>query len=168
MKGMDCFMCYMRSRFLLLVMNVQVELKTETRCEKYKCCSFCNCIAASCNIQLSYNCFLLHVSFPFLYFQPVGIIEGEVCLLSTAYGWVFKISSANLSWLIHSHLILIQLHLCLPFKFLFSVYLLFFVPLYLVFSRECSGNPLQYSFLENPMDGGAWQAAVHGVAKSRT
>ena len=30
------------------------------------------------------------------------------------------------------------------------------------------GNPLQYSCLENPMDGGAWQAAVHGVAKSRT
>ena len=28
--------------------------------------------------------------------------------------------------------------------------------------------PLQYSCLENPMDGGAWQAAVHGVAKSRT
>ena len=27
------------------------------------------------------------------------------------------------------------------------------------------GNPLQYSFLENPMDGGAWGAAVHGVAK---
>ena len=29
-------------------------------------------------------------------------------------------------------------------------------------------SPLQYSCLENPMDGGAWQAAVHGVAKSRT
>ena len=29
-------------------------------------------------------------------------------------------------------------------------------------------NPLQYSCLENPMDGGAWWAAVHGVAKSRT
>ena len=28
-------------------------------------------------------------------------------------------------------------------------------------------NPLQYSCLENPMDGGAWQAAVRGVAKSR-
>ena len=29
-------------------------------------------------------------------------------------------------------------------------------------------TPLQYSCLENPMDGGAWWAAVHGVAKSRT
>ena len=31
-----------------------------------------------------------------------------------------------------------------------------------------NGTPLQYSCLENPMDGGAWWAAVHGVAKSRT
>ena len=30
------------------------------------------------------------------------------------------------------------------------------------------GNPLQYSCLENPMDRGAWWAAVHGVPKSRT
>ena len=30
------------------------------------------------------------------------------------------------------------------------------------------GNPLQYSCLENPMDRGAWQATVHGVAKSQT
>jgi len=29
------------------------------------------------------------------------------------------------------------------------------------------GNPLQYSCLENPMDRGAWQATVHGVAKSQ-
>ena len=29
-------------------------------------------------------------------------------------------------------------------------------------------TPLQYSCLENPMDGGAWQAAVHGVAESWT
>ena len=34
--------------------------------------------------------------------------------------------------------------------------------------REGNGTPLQYSCLENPMDGGAWKAAVHGVAKSRT
>ena len=33
---------------------------------------------------------------------------------------------------------------------------------------EGNGNPLQYSCLENPMDGGAWWATVHGVAKSRT
>ena len=33
---------------------------------------------------------------------------------------------------------------------------------------EGNGNPLQDSCLENPMDGGAWWAAVHGVAKSRT
>ena len=31
---------------------------------------------------------------------------------------------------------------------------------------EGNGNPLQYSCLENPMDRGAWWAAVHGVAKS--
>ena len=30
------------------------------------------------------------------------------------------------------------------------------------------GNPLQYSCLENPTDRGAWQATVHGVAKSRS
>ena len=33
---------------------------------------------------------------------------------------------------------------------------------------EGNGNPLQYSCLENPMDGGAWWAAVLGVAKSQT
>ena len=32
---------------------------------------------------------------------------------------------------------------------------------------EGNGNPLQYSCLENPMDRGAWQATVHGVAKSQ-
>ena len=33
---------------------------------------------------------------------------------------------------------------------------------------EDNGTPLQYSCLANPMDGGAWEAAVHGVARSRT
>ena len=33
---------------------------------------------------------------------------------------------------------------------------------------EGNGTPLQYSCVENPMDGGAWWAAVHGVAKSQT
>ena len=40
------------------------------------------------------------------------------------------------------------------------------------FSLSCigegNGNPLQCSCLENPRDGGAWWAAVHGVAQSRT
>ena len=44
---------------------------------------------------------------------------------------------------------------------------------YIIHTYECdigegNGTPLQYSCLENHMDGGAWQAAVHGVAKSRT
>ena len=30
------------------------------------------------------------------------------------------------------------------------------------------GNPLQYAYLDNPMDRGVWQATVHRVAKSRT
>ena len=33
---------------------------------------------------------------------------------------------------------------------------------------EGNGNSLQYSFLENSMDKGAWRATVHGVAKSQT
>ena len=31
-----------------------------------------------------------------------------------------------------------------------------------------NGNPIQHSCLENPMDRGAWQATVHGIAKSQT
>ena len=34
--------------------------------------------------------------------------------------------------------------------------------------EEGNGNPLQYSCLENPMDGGTWQTTVHGVTKSQT
>ena len=37
-----------------------------------------------------------------------------------------------------------------------------------LFRGEGNGSPLQYSCLENPIDGGAWYAAVHGVARSRT
>ena len=36
------------------------------------------------------------------------------------------------------------------------------------FTGEGSGNPLQYSCLQNPMDGGAWWAAVQGASKSWT
>ena len=36
-----------------------------------------------------------------------------------------------------------------------------------IFPGEGNGNPLQYSCLENPMDGRSWRATVHGIAKSR-
>ena len=38
----------------------------------------------------------------------------------------------------------------------------------MLYMGEGYGNPLQCSCLENPMDGGTWQAAVHGVARSWT
>ena len=38
----------------------------------------------------------------------------------------------------------------------------------MVMFGEGNGTPLQYACLQNPMDGGAWWVAVHGVAKSRT
>ena len=42
------------------------------------------------------------------------------------------------------------------------------VDVYTCVCGEGNGTPLQYSCLENPMDGGAWSVAVHGVGKSRT
>ena len=51
----------------------------------------------------------------------------------------------------------------------YFIYLLFFrLAQCRAFSGEGNGTPLQYSCLENPMDRGAWWAAVHGVAKSQT
>ena len=43
-----------------------------------------------------------------------------------------------------------------------------FLPCSMACGGEGNGTPLQYSCLENPMDGGAWWATVHGVAESRT
>ena len=34
--------------------------------------------------------------------------------------------------------------------------------------REVNGTPLQYSCLENPMDGGVWKTVIHGVAEGQT
>ena len=52
-----------------------------------------------------------------------------------------------------------------------SAFMKAILPLYRLTSSyigEGNGNPLQYSCLENPMDGGVWQATVHRVTKSRT
>ena len=43
-----------------------------------------------------------------------------------------------------------------------------FLPSFEPGTGEGDGTPLQYSCLENPMDGGAWKAAVHGVAEGLT
>ena len=49
-----------------------------------------------------------------------------------------------------------QTHICIYIHICIHVY------------GEGNGNPRQYSCLENPVDRGAWWAAVHGVAKSQT
>ena len=67
-------------------------------------------------------------------------------------------------------------HLCGFFRkmslqdFCFFDWIIYFlnIELYELFVGEGNGTPLQYSCLENPMDGGAWWVAVHGVARSRT
>ena len=54
-----------------------------------------------------------------------------------------------------------------PLRIMFAVDLSYmaFIMLKYVPSGEGNGTPLQYSCLENPMDGGAWKAAVHGVTE---
>ena len=55
----------------------------------------------------------------------------------------------------------------IPYCFVLSMNLSFCLYLEDTYG-EGNGTPLQYSCLENPMDGGAWWAAVHGIVKSRT
>ena len=45
---------------------------------------------------------------------------------------------------------------------------LYFIIIFRVNIGEGNGTPLQYSCLENPMDGRTWKAAVHGVAEGQT
>ena len=54
-----------------------------------------------------------------------------------------------------------------PLTFWFSPLSSFITALWLA-GGEDNGNPLQYCCMENPMDGGAWWAAVHGVTKKQT
>ena len=71
-----------------------------------------------------------------------------------------------------------SIHLCLFCCVAYRVILTIFLEsdsterLHFHFSLSCigegNGNPLQCSCLENPRDGGAWRAAIHGVAQSQT
>ena len=66
---------------------------------------------------------------------------------------------------------LMHIEQSLPYKILSSVFSSFkdcWILEEIGLDGEGSGNPLQYSCLENPMDRGAWEAAVCGVAKSQT
>ena len=78
-------------------------------------------------------------------------------------------SSASGKWLIKLY---IKNHLLQEALFNFLRHLLsslsFHSTLFILILLEGNGTPLQYFCLENPMDGGAWWAAVHGVARSRT
>ena len=56
----------------------------------------------------------------------------------------------------------------LSLKKSFNFAILWFLNLFILSSGEDNGTPLQYSCLKNPIDGGAWWAAVHGITKSRT
>ena len=57
-----------------------------------------------------------------------------------------------------------------PYLFTYFMYSSVYLPFH--FSLSCigvgNGNPLQYSCLENPWDGGAWWASAYGVSQSRT
>ena len=53
-------------------------------------------------------------------------------------------------------------------RYIDTKFFLFFCRILVPLAGEGTGTPLQYSCLENPMDGGAWWAAVHGVTESQT
>ena len=58
--------------------------------------------------------------------------------------------------------------LCYNFLKLYSLFYNFILSIFNKTSGEGNGTPLQYSCLENPMDRGAWKAAVHGVTEGQT
>ena len=62
----------------------------------------------------------------------------------------------------------IQKFWCFQYSWSSSSYFPLFQEGLLLFDGERNGTPLQYSCLENPTNGGAWQAAVHRVTKSQT
>ena len=80
--------------------------------------------------------------------KDTGIPQGSTYTsLNTAYYWIlFKTQKTCFN--LNSS----QAHLSISIRFW----------------GEGNADPLQYSCLENPLDGGAWWAAIHGVAKSRT
>ena len=86
--------------------------------------------------------------------SAVQQIESDICIHITSLSWIsFPFRSPQCR---------------VEFPVLYSRFSLVIYFIYSsVYIREGNGTPLQYSCLENPMDGGAWQAEVQGVTKSR-
>ena len=88
-------------------------------------------------------------------FSKMGKLKGEVCFGEEVSGNEDVQSIAKWKGQVHNWLYISGTHM----KGLSKIQ---------IWQSLGNGTPLQYSCLENPMDGGAWQAAVHGVAKGRT
>ena len=87
--------------------------------------------------------------------------ENEVYSLAFVLVWIFfsLLNSAQNALYLYLSWLHINLHISISHRRYLNTRLPF---------GEGNGTPLQHSCLENPMDGGAWWAAVHGVAKSQT
>ena len=103
-------------------------------------------------------------------FQSVCVPRSEVCLLQPAYIWILFCTHSSSLWFL--------IGVFSPFTFkiindmsngkasVYNVGDLGSIPGLGRSPGQANGNPLQYYCLENPMDREAWQATVHGVAKS--
>ena len=81
---------------------------------------------------------------------------------------ILRLSALFIVQLSHPHMTTGKKKALTRWTFVGKVMSLLFNMLSRLVIREGNGSPLQYSCLENPMDGGAWKAAVHGVAEGRT
>ena len=93
---------------------------------------------------------------PWTVYTVHGILHVRMGSLSLLQ-WIFLTQESNRG-LLHCRWILYQLSYQGSLGCLIDLSILF---------GEGNGTPLQYSCLENPMDGGAWWAAIHEVAQSR-
>ena len=112
------------------------------------------CFSLKLCIQLDMS---FHFSFAFHFFSQLFVRPPQTTILpfciSFASGWFWSPPPVQC----YGPLSIALQALCLPV--LIS---------WICSSPPLNGNPLQYSCLENPMDGGAWWATVHGFAESRT